>query len=300
VLFAEVANEGPARARVAYGDEPALALYYGGEHGGSMDTCGCPQVPRGSLARAATYLHASQRMNPTVPSVVVHAGGWLSDTIGDSVGISDDALVANNWMIDGLAAGGWEVFNVGSKDLPHLAAHGFPEGAVSANLRPIDTEGPPTHIVLERGGLRVAVTGVSAPVRSLLAPEGFEALDPLQSLSELVARIEADVVVVLAYQLPELAQEIARIEGVDVVVEAAEYRARYEPYAEGDTVWVRSRFQTERLGGLRLWFDDDGRLLAARDRVIDLDPAVRSEPTLARMARKARVDRDHALQASAP
>lgn len=91
--------------------------------------------------------------------------------------------------------------------------------------------------------------------------------------------------VVLAYDLPRQVQAIAAVPGVDVVIEADDYAARYEPMVLGQAVWVRSWDETTRLGELRLWVED-GRVVRALDRMIDLGPDVPEPPALRKLAKE--------------
>ena len=293
VLSAEVASSGPARDRVAVPDDAQLVLFYGGEQMGSMDTCGCPKRPRGSLARVEGYREASRKVHDA-PDLLLNTGNWLDDTIGLDGQLRQDVWVMNDWMVQGLEAGGWDALNVTFRDLPWLEASGrFPPAAVSANIRPVadGVEGFATHRLLEAGGQTVAVTGVSREGMSFLQPESYAFADPVAAVEALLPELtaSADLVVVLAFDVRERMNELAALDGVDVIIEGGEFHGRWQPHAEGDLVWVRSHYQTQRLGELRLRHAG-GRVLAARDRQIDLDEEIPSDRALARMSRDARAD----------
>jgi hypothetical protein len=61
--------------------------------------------------------------------------------------------------------------------------------------------------------------------------------------------------------------------GVDVVVDTAGHRSFDPPVRVGEAIWVRSHYQTMRLGELRLGLDE-GRIQWATDRKIDLDETI--------------------------
>lgn len=299
-IVGEVLSEGSVRERLAPVDDADLVILYGGEQMGSLETCGCPKRPRGSLARVEGYRAAMRARQPDVPDLLLAAGNWLDDTIGTDDALREDVRIANRWMVDGLAAGDWGYLNVGFRDLPGLVEAGaLPAGVVSANVRPPDgTPGPALWTVHQAGDLRVAVTGVSSLGMSFSQPKGWTYLDELAALREVLPRMqaEADLVVVMAYHPGRKATPIAELPGIDVLIEAGEFEEGYAPALEGETVWVRSHVQTMRLGELRLVVRD-GRVIAAVDRKIDLDDAIPSDPRIAAMTKDARAEIDAAQQA---
>lgn len=248
-------DDGGLRRRLAPRDDADLVLFTGGEQRGRLGPCGCPRVPRGSLARVESYVEATRRRDDT-PSILLNAGAFLmagSDVVAD---------VTNRAMVDGLAASGWDVLNVTPTDLAGLQRLGLrPEGAVSANLG-VDGWPPAVRTFATRAGT-VAVTGVSGG-----DPASADPVEAVRSLE-----VDADVLVVLAWHVGERAEELLRLPGVDVLVEADGFLERYPLWREGDTLWVRTHLQTRRLGELRLRVRD-GQIAGALDRRIDLDDRI--------------------------
>ncbi|MCB9675774.1 MAG: hypothetical protein H6737_11690 [Alphaproteobacteria bacterium] len=285
-VVATSADEGPLKKRL--NDDPAdVVILYGGEQDGSMDTCGCPNNPRGSLARLVAYQHAAEALS--APVITVNAGNWLRDTIGDDNRLRSDARVANAHMVEAVQAADWSAVNVSFRDLPYLASVGqFPKGAVLANAR--GPGGPPPYVIAQAGDLDVAITGVTHWSKEYLQPPDFERLDPVQALESLLPELheKADLVVVLGYALGKDAKAIAKLD-IDVLVDADTHRNRYDPVVVGDTVWVRSAFETQRLGELRLRVSD-GVITSAHDRAIGLDKRIPSPAPWKARARDARDD----------
>jgi 2',3'-cyclic-nucleotide 2'-phosphodiesterase (5'-nucleotidase family) len=296
-LTGELAIEGPVGKRIS--TSPAeLVVFYGSEHMGSLEPCGCPHRPRGSLSRATAYVNASRAANPTVPSVLVHGGYWLQDAMGFDGKLRTDVALGNHWMVEGLRAGGWDALNVGTNDLAGLATlpadEGPPLPLVSANAT-----GPhiAKWIVVHRGGLRVGITGITGRGETLTTLDGYAVTPPEDAgpvLDALAA--ESDVVVLLAYQATEAAKALAQGHAVDVVVDANLHREWQAPFYVGHAAWVLAQFQTLRLGELRLRLTK-GAVTGGLGRQIDLDPEMPDDPVLLAIQKQARTALDAAQRA---
>lgn len=288
-LASQLAVDGPVSARVSAA--PAdLVIWYGSEQRGSMETCGCPHRPRGSLARTVSYVAASRAASPA-PGLLVNAGQWLTDAVGFQNMPMPQLAVMDRTMAEGMLASGWDVLNVTPRDLAGLPAVDAADRAklpmVSANI-----EGP--HIepyrMFELGGRRIAVTGVAEPETTLSDLAGYtvhpvaDALPVLQRIAD-----KADAIVLLSYGTAEpvraLAQKVPR---VVAVIDAANHNQYVEPFYVRNAVWALSFVQTMRLGELRLVFGPDHRVQTGLDRHIDLDPEVADDPTLLAMQQRAR------------
>jgi len=298
-LTGELAVDGPLTKRVS--TAPAdLVIFYGGEQKGSLETCGCPKRPRGSFARLDAYVDASRAANPDVPSVLVNAGYWLQDAMGFDGKLRDDVTLGNAWMVKGVRATGWDALNVGSPDIAGLTTlptdGGPPLPLVSANV-----EGPGVNrwVIVERGGLKVGITGITSAGQTLTDVPGFTVKDPATAGAVLDAlAAQTDVIVLLAYQATEAAVTLAATHpSVDVVVDAALHREWQDPfYTPANAVWVASHLQTMRLGELRLGLEG-GRVTGGLSRQIDLDPDMPDDPELLAMQKQARAELDVAQQA---
>jgi 2',3'-cyclic-nucleotide 2'-phosphodiesterase (5'-nucleotidase family) len=296
-LSGELAIDGPIGKRLS--TVPAdVVVFYGGEQKGSTETCGCPHRPRGSLARLDAYVNASRAANAAVPSVLVNGGYWLEDAMGFDGTLRADVAVENAWMIKAVRLGGWDALNVGYNDLAGLATlpadEGPPLPLVSANA-----EGPGIQrwVVVQRGGVRIGITGITGQGQTLTDVPGYTVGPPARAgkvIDELAA--QSDVVVLLAYQATEAAKALAESHpDIDVVVESARHSEFAEPFYVGRAVWVLAHYQTMRAGELRLHMTD-GRVAGAIDRKIDLDPDMPDDPALLALSRKARIELDAAQE----
>lgn len=288
----ESVRDGPLRARLAQ-DGADLVLLYGAEQEGRLGTCGCPTRPRGGLDRVDRYASALRKLEE--PVVLLNAGGYLDAVPGLDGRLRPDALVRGRYLLEGLELGGWDVANLGYRDLPYQGVAGLSPLAVSANLEAPEGEGPPSHRIVEVDGVKVAVTGVSSSALLHMQPDGWTFGDPVAALEALVPTLQADVVVVLAYEVDD-PRALARIDGVDVLIEASSFHTSFPPLLEEGAVWVRARHGTQQLGELRLTVRD-GVVVAAHDRKIDLDEAIVGTPPMRRLARRADREIGKALEA---
>ena len=269
-----------------------LVLFYGGEHKGSMETCGCPKNPRGSLARQAAYMKASQTANPSTPSLTVHGGYWLENAINNDGDLRADVPVMNRWMIQGLEATAFDVVNVTFEDLPGLQAlETAPPWAVSANLVAAEgTPAPARSLVVEKDGLKIGVTGITSEDMTFVPTPGYSYADAQESATAVLQELapQVDLLVLLAYRSAEEARAIAQaVPELDLVIHSGMHREIYDPARVGNTLWLRSHYQTMRLGELRMT-TADGEITAFVDRKIDLDPYVPDDPELATISRESR------------
>lgn len=310
LLFAACAPRSPAPpappaagsvVREVWTDEPFarrlpasaadLVLHYGGETHGSLEPCGCPRRPRGSLARFVGYADAAGRAAPA-PSVRLHTGYWLTDAVDYMGQPRRDAEVMDVWAMRGLAAAGFDALNVSAHDVAGLVA--VPPDPtlplVSANV-----EGPGVrrYVIVERGGLRVGITGVTGPAPTMADTSAYPVAPAEQAvgvLAELVAR--ADVVVLLAWNANDAVRTLLQaVPGVDVVLDSGLYSDAMPPVFRQGTVWTFAPYQLVRAGELRLDLDA-GRVRSAVDRQVDLDDAVPVDAPVARIAADARLELD--------
>ena len=288
-LSTELITDGPLVERLSPHDGADLVLLYGGEERGEMDHCGCPHRPRGGLGRQQSYLAALRQQDQ--PVLFVNGGYWLEDAMGLNGEPRADIPVMNRWMIAGMEQLGPHALNVGYNDTAGLTSVGdlatdLP--LVSANIR---GEGLQPWVVHDVNGIRVGVTGISVQGLSFLETPGFEIGDPFRQGRETLEAMgeETDVVILLAYGEPKDARRLAQTGLVDVVIDTNLHRENYPPVFVGEALWVRSHFQTMRLGELRLGIED-GEIQWAVERKIDLDLQIPADPDQDSLLRAAAAD----------
>lgn len=282
-LRAELATEGSIQERIAATDQANLVIYYAGEQQGSLAPCGCPSRPRGGLPRMASYLEQSS------PGIIVNGGHWLDDGLSLDGQPRADVPLKNQWMVRGLQQMNMAAINVGIHDITGISSleTGPPElPLVSAN---IVGPGIQTHIVIEHQNQRIGITGISNPGHTVISTPGYTRADPFSAAAEVISTIDADVIILLSYLAPEAAKKLAKKDLVDVVIDTGEHRTFDPPFRVNDAVWVRSHFQTMRLGELRLGLGES-KVQWALDRKIDLDDSLPNQTDQSILAQEAEKD----------
>jgi 2',3'-cyclic-nucleotide 2'-phosphodiesterase (5'-nucleotidase family) len=264
-----------------------LVVRYGAENHGSLETCGCPRRPRGSLARWAGYADAADAAAPS-PSVRVHAGYWLDDAVDYAGQPRLDAEEMDRWAMRGLAAARFDALNVSEHDVTGLLRVP-PDPTLPLVSATISGPGVRRWVMVERGGLKIGITGISGPAPTMADTSAYDirpAADAVPVLAELVAR--ADVVVLLAWSANDAVRSLlTAVPGIDVVIDAGLYVDALPPVLTRGALWTFTEYQLVRAGELRLTLDG-GRVSRALDRHVDLDAAVPEEPAIAAITREAR------------
>jgi 2',3'-cyclic-nucleotide 2'-phosphodiesterase (5'-nucleotidase family) len=276
-ISSEIVIDGPLRERLSPDDGANLVILYGGEERGSMEECGCPQRPRGGLARQLSYFKALQQADS--PVLFVNGGYWLEDAMGLDGETRADVPVLNRWMVAGMEQLEPHALNISYNDTAGLTSLGEVHSAlplVSANVEGGDIQ---PSIRLELGEISVGITGITTPGVSFLETPGFEMSDPFRSGKKVLEALseEVDFTILLAYGDPKSARRLAQSGLVDVVIDTNLHRESYPPVFVGEALWVRSHFQTMRLGELRLGIED-GEISWAVERKIDLDRQIPDHP----------------------
>jgi len=262
--------------------EGSLTVFLSGEHQGSLETCGCPIRPRGSVARSTSYIKESLSAHPNSRQLIVNGGYWLSDAISAESTLRRDATVQNEWVIRGLEAMGTHAANVSWADLPGLSDRDVPAWAISANVATTSTEQNPipASTVIDLDGLKIGITGITEPSAGFIDTPNFEIVDPIEpavaALNSLAG--EVDLLVLLSYRAHEAAATIGQmVPELDLIIDTGVHRDYTAPFVHHSAVWARSHFQTQRLGELIFDVEEDNvTLLMAR--MIDMDPEVSDDP----------------------
>ncbi|HYO66128.1 MAG TPA: 5'-nucleotidase [Archangium sp.] len=181
-----------------------LVMLFTGDNRGEIAPCGCKQEPQGGLARRKTAIAAERARG--LPLVLMDAGNALFREPGRQEG--DILRQRAELVLEQMEAQGTAAMAVGERDLsqglPYLqkATRGRKMKLLSANL--VDKTGKAPFaatLVLEAGGLKVGVVGVS-PEGTPAGEPGLKGKPPVESALAEARKLrktkKVDVVVVLA------------------------------------------------------------------------------------------------------
>jgi len=314
-----------AGAAILFGSHPAAA----GEEGvtrlsivstasgdGELTHCGCKKKQLGGIFRRPTIIESARSGADAL--LLVDAGNWAAidkfepwektEFIWDLMGRLDyDAVTPGDSEL------AW-----GRNDLLGLYSRHPEVQVVSANVT--DKTGAlvwDEYRVVERGGLRIAITGVTSAgtygfnlTRGLQRSDDFDFLDSREALRRLVPRLreEADLVVVLMHELPGDAERIVNeIPGMDVVVVGHNPGYAFNPDRIGNTLMVRAGNRGQYMSVLDLTLDAAKSVIDYTGEGKPLGKPVRDDPEMvaeveafvaAAAAREGEVQKAEALRAA--
>ncbi len=288
-----------------------LVVLYAGEHKGSMQTCGCPKRPRGSLSRLDAYADAVRAQG--APTLLVNGGHWLEEATEVDGTQRPDVALGNRILGDALPTMAWDALNVSPVDAAALGDLA-PEARaalplVSANVH---ADGVKPWVLVERGGRRVAITGIAANAGSL---RDVPVDDPVTAATPVLEEMAAaaDVLVLLVHEASDAARVLAKKHpALDLVVDTGLHRELLAPARMNQAVWTFSHYQTMRVGELRATLGADRprkgasagaqRIVRGIDRKIDLDPTLAGDPLLeaAQAAARSAIDAEQQKLFGAP
>ena len=115
------------------------------------------------------------------------------------------------------------------------------------------------YVLIEAGPHTIGITGITTPGMSFLEPENYQITDPIKGLDPSLKKWTRRPISSSCWPMAMQSSEKAgRIRKVDVVIDTHLHRENYPPVFVGGALWVRSHFQTMRLGELRLGIEDGG------------------------------------------
>ncbi len=227
--------------------------------------------------------HLADQRRSVAADILVDAGDFMT---GNPVcSLREDgvpgAAVARLLSLAGYDVGlvGNHEFDIGLADLKRLAAR-FDYPLLAADI--LDADGEPVFraepVVLERGGLRIGVMGVSCgTMDELVAPSRLEGAVMADQAAVLRAQAAAldpdtDLLVVLSHNGVDgdraLAERLSGA-GIDVIVGGHSHTRLKEPVLVGDILIVQAGANLTNLGRLDLQVADD-RVVGYRGSLIDL------------------------------
>jgi len=275
-----------------------FTLVYNVNNAGYIDVCGCKhkEVRQGSITRRASFL---KQLRGTGRELLIVDGGSSLFALDERIKENEmaEAVRKAELIVEAYGRMGYRAMAVGSGDL----AAGFDtlkklEGKakfpfLSANLVDRETQKPlfPTHVVVEAGGIRVGIFGLTLNTmsRAYLAKVAPQVVvtDPLEAGKKVLEELrgKVDLVVALSHLREETNFElISKLKELEIVVDPfIQYGSHHTWIKEEewqtfkeDTLLLRSDGQGARLGVLDIQMLAPRGKLASEDRLKNLQESL--------------------------
>ena len=211
-----------------------LAIALVGEVRGELEPCGCPTVPYGGFERRQNYLEQLR----AVPRPLFHLDAGEALVRGLSTWNREDAGERASLILGLMAAVGVDAYAPGPSDLVALGEDwrallgGSGLRVISATWRdPVSGAAVfPASAVIERGGVKLGVIGLSGRPEDADSRGAVQWVDPLRASREAIAALPADLDLVVGLSnLPD--REALRVaEGAEGLAALLSVRSgRYDP-----------------------------------------------------------------------
>lgn len=242
-------------------------------------------MPKGGVARRATKIRAI-RGETQNPVLLLDAGDTL---FGQMLALQSEGRV----IVEAMNAMGYDAMAVGQMDLAKGAdvllerakEARFP--ILSCNLVGAQDQEPifQPYVVLERGGVRFALLGVteSAALEAPGVRDVAQVLDPVGSVQKYLAEIkgQSDVFIVLSHLGVEGDRALAQaVPEIDLIIGGKSRRLMTAPDIVGNTFITQMGYDGEWLGRLDVTLDAQGQVRDPQGATIELGPDVAEDAEL--------------------
>ncbi|MEO3943945.1 bifunctional UDP-sugar hydrolase/5'-nucleotidase [Gorillibacterium sp. CAU 1737] len=218
------------------------------------------------LPRIASMLeHIRTESSSTAPVLTFDCGDHMDRVSELTEGTRGEANVdlMNHLKVDAAIPGNNEGLTLSLSDLDRAYERArFP--ILCANLLRRETGQPPSwmkpYVILQAGGLKVGVVGVTVPYIDFYVQLGWTVIDPIEAVAALVTevRAQADILIVLSHLGLEQDRRLARaVPGIDVLLGGHTHHLLEVPeQVNGALICGAGKYGTH-LGRVDLVYDHD-------------------------------------------
>lgn len=235
------------------------------------------------MMSSAAAIISRERTAAEGPVLVLDIGDHMDRAAVETEGSMGQANVdiMNLTGYDAITIGNNEGLTFPADVLDHLYA-GLQCPVVCCNIHETTSGAPPRwmkpSIVVEKGGIRVGITGATAAFAGFYQLLGWEASDPDQAIAEQVRLLsdQCDLVIVLSHLGLTTDKRLAEnIEGIDIILGGHTHHVLEDPLVIGGTVICGAGKFGKYVGRLVLERShENGRLLSREGQLLSVDQAL--------------------------
>lgn len=263
----------------------SLLVVYTGNLLGELKPCGCAkEEDQGGIERRMQYLNDLRKNYPEI--LLVDTGDHFKEPTRQGKLKAVTLMKATEKMnYDALALGGRDLV-YGSKFLQDQ-----PVPFISGNIELEKFSIPKTRIKKFKNGQKVTLLAVVDPDFFYVKNHsGLKILDPDQIVSQEIPKIKKsspfDLTVLLTHMRKEKALKFLDTEGVDIIInghiDSETDTVDMEPVYKNGKVFVQASPRGQKMGELRVNFDDKGKL-SFEHQMVRLDSSIKNDPGMVKL-----------------
>ena len=246
-------------------------------------------VVLGGYARIATIFRKAREENPG--AVIALDNGDTFHGTYPAVKSKGSALISllNALLLDAMT-GHWD-FAYGPDHLRELTAKlNFPFLAMNSYYKQNGKPAFPSHRIVERVGLKVAVIGIAALVDKMMPPEFSAGLIFTlgdQELPNLIKKLreadKVDLIVVLSHLgFPQDVKLVQEVSGIDVLLSGHTHNRLHEPVCVNGSIIIQSGCHGSFIGRLDLQLQNR-EMRSYKHQLIAVDSSIEPDPEMRAM-----------------
>ncbi|MDR0270965.1 bifunctional UDP-sugar hydrolase/5'-nucleotidase [Paenibacillus sp.] len=246
----------------------------------------------------AAYVAGQREEAKDSPLLVVDIGDHMDRTAVETEGTMgrSNVDIMNLTGYDVITIGNNEGLTLTPEDLGRAYAE-LQAQLVCCNILEEATDAPPSwmkkYTIIEKGGVKIGLTGATAPFATFYELLGLKALEPEDAIKREVEalRQQVDIVILLSHLGLSTDQRLAeRLEGIDLILGGHTHHLLEEPLLIGSTAVCGAGKFGNYIGKIRMEEQPDGSYRMTEGSCVPVDADLMDETVSSRLVR-------HRLQA---
>ncbi|MCJ8015265.1 bifunctional metallophosphatase/5'-nucleotidase [Paenibacillus sp. KQZ6P-2] len=245
------------------------------------------------VSSIAAYIAGQREKNSGSPLLVVDIGDHIDRTAVETEGTMGGANVdiLNLTGYDVITIGNNEGLTLTPEDLSRAYAELMAE-VVCCNIIEKTTGAPPVwmkkHTIIEKGDVKIGITGATAPFSAFYELLGLDALEPEDVIRKEVEvlRPQVDIVILLSHLGLATDKQLAEhVQGIDLILGGHTHHLLEQPLQIGNTTVCGAGKFGEYVGKIRMEQQQDGTYLVTEGGCGPVDTDVLDEAVSSALVR---------------